>query len=149
MATWKKENRTWRPCVCVGGPSSSLPPAQQVWGSVKDSLGSAQASSVQPITLASKLEGSPGFQKYSDCGVGCIPAASFLPPPLLQNTLARGPGCWYHNMVSHIETRQSFSMWTVFSTTYGGENRQWEGTWFVTVHPNVRSIVLPKNDRLK
>lgn len=43
-----------------------------------------------------------------------------------------------------MERRRNFSMWTVFSATYGGENRQWEGKWFVTVHPNVRSIVLPK-----
>lgn len=47
-------------------------------------------------------------------------------------------------MLSHMERRRNFSMWTVFSATYGGENRQWEGKWFVTVHPNVRSIVLPK-----
>lgn len=134
---------------CLHGWSLKLSSAQQFWESMKGTLGSAQASSVPPIPWRLNYNVLQALNTILTEGLVVFPAASFFPPPLLQKTLARWPGCWYHNMLSHMETRQSLSVWIVFSTTYGGENRQWEGTWFVTVHPNVRSIVLPKNDRLK
>lgn len=150
MATWKAEKLIEHQCHMCALVVSQVLSCLEVLGVREWHHRKCPGKLRSTHTLESKLfRRFSGLSKISSEGLVVFPAASFFPPPLLQKTLALWPGCWYHNMLSHIETRQNFSMWIVFSATYGGENRQWEGTWFVTVHPNVRSLVLPKNDRLK
>lgn len=74
---------------CSHGWSLKFSSAQQFWESLKDTLGSAQASSVQPIHWRVNYKVPQALKNILTEGLVVFPAASFFPPPLLQKPLAR------------------------------------------------------------